>query len=67
MRQIRDTTAHLERPDDFYAALLAAHEGLTKEESDALNARLILVLAGNVSEHKELMRALDMARVKNDL
>ena len=31
--------------DDVYADLLAAHEGLTKAQSDALNARLILILA----------------------
>ena len=29
--------------DNLYADLLAAHEGLTKAQSDALNARLILI------------------------
>ena len=32
------TKANLESPDGFYADLIAAHEGLTKAESDAYNA-----------------------------
>ena len=31
--------------DDFYAALMAAHEGLSFEESARLNAKLVLLLA----------------------
>ena len=31
-------------PDGFYDELLRAHEGLSKEKSDALNALLILVV-----------------------
>src|SRR5574337_1114427 len=34
-------------PDDFYAELVALHEGRSKEESDAINARLILLLANH--------------------
>ena len=34
------TTPNIDRPDDFYAALLALHEGRGKEDSDAVNARL---------------------------
>ena len=49
-------------PDDFYAELLAAHEGLTKAESDALNARLILILANYVGDRDALRRALAAAR-----
>ncbi|HEV8036720.1 DUF2783 domain-containing protein, partial [Yoonia sp.] len=29
-------------PDGFYDELLGAHNGLSKDESDAFNARLIL-------------------------
>lgn len=32
---------NLKSPDDAYAMLLEAHEGLSKAQSDALNARLI--------------------------
>ncbi|WP_371037227.1 MULTISPECIES: DUF2783 domain-containing protein [unclassified Rhodosalinus] len=49
-------------PDDFYAELLAAHEGLTKAESDALNARLILLLANHIGDRAVLSQALDAAR-----
>jgi hypothetical protein len=49
-------------PDDFYAELLAAHEGLSKAESDALNARLILLLANHVGDREVLRQALQAAR-----
>lgn len=42
-------------PDGFYDELLAAHQDLTKDQSDAFNARLILVLANHVGD-RDLMR-----------
>ncbi|MCI2400216.1 DUF2783 domain-containing protein [Aliiroseovarius subalbicans] len=48
--------------DDFYASLLAAHEGLTKAESDALNARLVLVLANHVGDRAILDDAIAVAK-----
>ncbi|MCM2563119.1 DUF2783 domain-containing protein [Lutimaribacter sp. EGI FJ00015] len=53
---------NLDRADDVYADLLAAHEGLSKAESDALNARLILILANHIGERTVLQQALDAAR-----
>lgn len=47
--------------DDFYADLLAAHEGLSKEESDALNARLVLILANHIGDRSLLAQALAAA------
>ena len=47
--------------DDFYAELLAAHESLSKAESDALNARLILLLANHIGDREVLSRALEAA------
>jgi hypothetical protein len=52
---------HLEKPDDFYAMLLKAHEGLSKPESDALNARLILLLANHIGDAEALSEALAKA------
>lgn len=52
---------NIERPDDFYADLLGAHEGLSKDESDAFNARLILVLANHVGDPAILRAALAAA------
>jgi hypothetical protein len=50
------------RGDDFYAALMAAHEGLSFKESAALNARLVLLLANQVGDIETLKRLLDAAK-----
>jgi len=56
------TAAHLEAPDDFYQALIEAHQGLSTEESHAFNARLILVLANHIGSLAVLREAFDAAR-----
>lgn len=48
--------------DDFYEALLAAHEGLTEAESHAMNARLVLMLANEVGDVTRLKSLLAAAR-----
>lgn len=48
--------------DDFYAALMAAHEGLELSESQALNARLILLLANEVGDLERLKQLLEKAK-----
>jgi hypothetical protein len=48
--------------DDFYAALMAAHEGLSLEESTRLNARLVLLLANEVGDLERLRAVLAAAR-----
>ncbi len=53
---------NLKSPDDAYALLLEAHEGLTKAQSDALNARLILVLVNHLGDMDVLREALAAAR-----
>lgn len=54
-------TPNIDQPDDFYADLIDAHEGLSKEESDAFNARLILILANHVGNRAILKQALSAA------
>jgi hypothetical protein len=54
---------NLESPDEFYAALLHAHEGLDEAESHALNARLVLVLANQIGRQATLVAAIDAARM----
>ncbi len=49
-------------PDGFYAELIQAHEGLSEDESQALNARLILILANHVGDREVLTAALAEAR-----
>lgn len=58
------TKPNIAAPDDFYADLLAAHEGLSKTESDAFNARLILLLANHVGNRAILREALRAAAGK---
>ncbi|GGD38650.1 DUF2783 domain-containing protein [Sinisalibacter lacisalsi] len=55
-------TPNIAGADDFYADLIDTHEGLSKEESDALNARLILILANHIGEREVLSEALRTAR-----
>ncbi|MEM9523528.1 MAG: DUF2783 domain-containing protein [Pseudomonadota bacterium] len=55
------STPNLLDPDGFYDALLKAHDGLSKEESDAFNARLILVLANHVGDRNVLSEAIEAA------
>lgn len=56
------TDPHLEACDDFYEALIATHHGLPPEQSHALNARLILLLANHIGTHSVLAQALRTAR-----
>ncbi len=49
-------------PDGFYDELLAAHEGLSKAESDALNARLILTLCNQIGDRAVIRAALRAVR-----
>lgn len=56
------TTPNLHAPDAAYAALLAAHKGLGDAESQALNARLILILMNHIGDLDALKQALELAR-----
>ena len=55
-------TPNLPKADDANAALLAAHDGLTKAQSDALNARLILILMNHIGDANVLAEALEAAK-----
>lgn len=48
--------------DDVYAALMAAHDGLSLEESTRLNARLVLLLANEVGDIERVKKAIAAAR-----
>lgn len=52
---------NLKDPDGFYANLMAVHDGLSKAESDAFNARLILILANHIGDEHLLAHALHVA------
>ena len=52
-------------PDDFYARLIALHEGLSTEQSHKLNAKVILLLANHVGDKDVLNEVFEY--VENDL
>lgn len=56
------TTPNLDAPDDFYEALIETHQGLSAEQSQALNARLVLLLANHIGMLPVLREALAAAR-----
>ena len=56
------TDPHLSTPDDFYEALIDAHRDLSPAESQALNARLVLLLANHIGALDVLQEALTAAR-----
>jgi hypothetical protein len=47
--------------DEFYEQLINAHDGLSDEQSEALNARLILLLANHIGDLRVLREALQAA------
>ena len=48
------TTLHFQDADTFYEQLLDAHAGLSPEQSELLNARLILLMANQIGDTKVL-------------
>ena len=56
------TQHNLQDADSFYERLLDAHAGLTPEQSQLLNARLILLLANQVGDAQILAECVNAAR-----
>lgn len=50
------TSLNLQDADAFYESLLDAHRDLSREESELLNARLILIMANQLG-HTGLLQA----------
>ena len=57
-----NTAPNLQACDDFYEALIAAHQGLSTPESHAMNARLVLLLSNHIGDQATLLHALQLAR-----
>lgn len=55
-------TPNIPDPDGFYEELIRAHAGLSKEQSDAYNARLILTLANHIGDRDVITQALQAAK-----
>ena len=56
------TAPNFDSGDDFYEALIDAHRDLSVEQSHALNARLVLLLANHIGSFGVLKQALAAAR-----
>lgn len=48
--------------DDFYELLIEGHRGLSDEQSELMNARLVLLLANHVGDLRVLREAIAAAR-----
>ncbi|MEH6519988.1 DUF2783 domain-containing protein [Sulfitobacter sp.] len=53
---------NLPDPDGFYEELIRAHEDLNDKQSEAFNARLILVLANHIGDRSIITQALEAAK-----
>jgi hypothetical protein len=56
------TEPNIQDPDGFYADWVAAHEGLTEQQSADLNARLVLLLANQCGDQAVLLQCIAAAR-----
>ncbi|MEO7159772.1 MAG: DUF2783 domain-containing protein [Polaromonas sp.] len=56
------TTPNFDAADDFYEALIDAHQGLSSADSHALNARLVLLLSNHIGSLAVLREALAAAQ-----
>jgi hypothetical protein len=56
------TELNLQDADTFYEQLLNAHEGLSAEQSEQLNLRLILILANQVGNAAVLRDCIESAK-----
>lgn len=56
------TSLNFHDADTFYEQLLDAHTGLSPEDSQLLNARLILLLANQVGDDRVLSECIAAAK-----
>lgn len=57
-----NTGTHMASYDDYYEALISAHQGLDTTQSHAMNARLVLLLSNHIGDLSVLKEALRIAR-----
>jgi hypothetical protein len=55
-------TLHFQDTDAFYECLLDAHQGLSRDQAELLNARLILILANQIGDSAVLQACIAAAR-----
>lgn len=57
-----DTGSRFPDPDAAHRALVEAHRGLGEEQSNDLNARLVLILANHIGDIDVLRQAIAVAK-----
>lgn len=57
-----NTQPNIPDPDGFYAALLAAHDNLSEDQSAELNASLVFLLANQCGQQAILLDCIAAAR-----
>jgi hypothetical protein len=61
MRQTLSTASNFSNPDAAYRMIVEAHRGLSDEDSAALDAALVLLLANHIGDLSVLGEALEQA------
>ena len=56
------TQAHFQDADGFYEQLINAHAGLSAEQSELLNHRLILILSNHIGDAAVLRECIEAAQ-----
>ncbi len=59
-----NTRPNMPSYDNFYEALISAHQDLSTEDSHAMNARLVLLLCNHIGDAAILKEAFTLARGK---
>ena len=62
MKPTLNTEPNIAQADDFYEALIDAHRDLNEQQSQMLNAKLILLLSNHIGDLGVLREALRIAR-----
>jgi hypothetical protein len=53
---------NIKEPDEFYEALIDTHRDLSRDESDLVNAELILLFANHIGDMEVLREGMARAR-----
>ncbi|WP_419904094.1 DUF2783 domain-containing protein [Kiloniella sp.] len=57
-----NSNPNINRPDDFYQELIDTHRDLSEDQSLAVNAKLILLLANHIGDTDVLSEAMMIAK-----
>jgi predicted metal-dependent hydrolase len=61
VQQALSTSSNFANPDTAYRMIVEAHRGLSDEDSAALDAALVLLLANHIGDLSVLKEALEQA------